>query len=78
MAPEDPPNGKDHSLDGAMPAKGLQGVLRTSRSKAAGRRFERGDADLIESYQEDEREREYFLDQVHSAEISFKAASIAE
>ena len=55
--------------------EGFQGILGTSRSETACRRFERRDAHLIESYQENERENgylfQYFKDLMHLSLVSF-------
>ena len=55
VATQDPADCKVKSLEGAVFTEGLESVLRTCRSEPACRRLERRDADLIESYQENER-----------------------
>ena len=53
----------------AVLAEGFKGVLRTGRSVAAGRGSERGNAQLVELYQQYKRSDEYFLE--HSHHLTF-------
>ena len=88
MAAEDAPEGEPEAFEGAILAEGLKGVLRAGGGEATGRRFQRGDAQLIEFYQQDERRRQYFLQPLHgfmrsriavtSALIAAKSASSAD
>ena len=55
VAAQNPADCKVKSLERAVFPEGLESVLRTCRSESACRRFERRDADLIESNQENER-----------------------
>ncbi len=55
MAAEDAAYRKVESFEGAMFAEGFQGILGTGRSETTAWAFERGDADLIEPYQKNER-----------------------
>ena len=52
---------KVKSFERAVLAECLEGILRASRREPACWRFERGDADLIESDQEHKWEDEYLL-----------------
>ncbi len=54
MAAEDAAEGEVEAFEGAVFAEGLEGVLGAGRGEAAAWGLERGDADLIEAYQEDE------------------------
>ena len=55
VAAQNPAQRKVESLEWAMFAEGLKGILGAGRSESACRRLERRDADLIEPYQENER-----------------------
>lgn len=50
VATQDAPCGENESLDGAMYAKGLDGILAASRRETASRWCQRGDKTLIEAY----------------------------
>ena len=56
IAAEYPLEGKPETLEWAVFAEGLQGILAAGGRETAAMRLERGDADLIEFYQNDERE----------------------
>ncbi len=51
---EDAAEGEVEAFEGAVFAEGFEGVLGAGRGEAAAWGLERGDADLIEAYQEDE------------------------
>lgn len=59
---QEPADGKVEALEGAVSAEGFEGVLGACRGKAAAGGLERGDADLIEPYQEHKRGYRYFPD----------------
>lgn len=62
MAAEQSAGSKVETFERAMLPECLQGILGACRRKAAGWRFERRDADLIETYQENEGTDGYLLD----------------
>ena len=62
MAAEQSAGSKVETFERAMLPECLQGILGACRRKAAGWRFERRDADLIETYQENEGADGYLLD----------------
>ena len=53
MAAENAFECEPETLDWTVLAEGLEGVLGTSWGEAAARRFQRGDADLVETDQHD-------------------------
>ena len=55
MAAQNPAHCKVKSLEQAVLSEGLKSILRACRGESACRRLERGDAYLIEPYQEHER-----------------------
>ena len=55
MAAKDSSYRKIKSFEDTVFSEGFQGILRAGRSESAARRFQGRNADLIESYQEDER-----------------------
>ncbi len=54
MATQESADGEVEAFEGAVFAEGFEGVLGTGRGEAAAGLLERGDADLVETYQEDE------------------------
>ena len=54
VAAEDALEGEPEAFEGAVFAEGLKGVLRACGGEAAGGRFQRGDTQLIEFYQQDD------------------------
>ena len=62
MAAEQSAGSKVETFERAMLPECLQSILGACRRKAAGWRFERRDADLIETYQENEGADGYLLD----------------
>lgn len=55
MAAQEAPDGEIKAFEGSMFAECLKGILGTCRSKPAAWRFQRRDADLVESDQKDKR-----------------------
>ena len=69
VAAEDTLEGKPETFEGTVLAEGFKGVLGTGWSVAAGRGSERGDAQLVELYQQYKWSDEYFLE--HSHHLTF-------
>lgn len=63
MAPGDALEGEPTALQGAVPAKGLQGVFGAGGSVAARRHGEGRDAKLVELHQQDKGERQRLFQQ---------------
>lgn len=64
MAAEDAAYGKIHALERTVLAECLKCILGTCGSEAAGRLLQRRDADLIEPYQQHERQHSRFFQQL--------------
>ena len=75
MTSEDASDSQIKSFERAMFPEGFQGILGAGRSETAAWLLERGKTDLIESYQENERENgclfQYFKDLMHLSLVSF-------
>ncbi len=61
MASQKTAHGKVEAFEGAVFAEGFKGILGTCGGEAAAGLLERGDADLVEAYQEDEGRYRYFF-----------------
>ncbi len=55
VATEKAAEGQPAALEGAVLAQGLEGILRAGRGEPAGGSLQRGNADLIEPNQQDQR-----------------------
>lgn len=53
---------KKQAFERAVLAQGLNGIFRAGRCETAGRRFQRGDAELIEADQQDKGGNRYFAE----------------
>ena len=69
VAAEDALEGKPEAFDRTVLAEGFKGVLGAGGCETAYRRLERGDADLVELDQQDERRSQYSLERGHYSEI---------
>ncbi len=67
MAFQDSAEGKVEAFERAVLAESFEGVLRASGGEAAAWGLERGDADLVEAYQEDEGGYGGLLEDMHES-----------
>lgn len=77
MAAEEAADRQVEAFEGTVLAEGFEGVLRAGRGETAAGRLERGDADLIEPYQEHKRRYRHLLNDFqksgHIHYMSFRA-----